>query len=151
MNIDNVTVTKVLLVVSETMLWVKQLKLVSQVARSSISLPSGIVHRHVSTKAQQNRQNARNDDSGDFRPRWVYSASSFLTYTTIPVALLYCVFLADWGDRDHVFMPLRRWMLQHKQSILSLSPEEVALVQRQSAPALRDSPSPGSAEGQPSS
>ncbi|KAF9221643.1 hypothetical protein BS17DRAFT_785107 [Gyrodon lividus] len=128
------------------MLGVRQLKSVTQVAKSGVLLRNTL-HEYASPKPQQNQQNARDDD-GDFRPRWVYSASSFLTYTTIPVALLYCVFLADWGDREHVFMPLRRWILQYKQSIFSLSPEEAALVQLQSAPALRDS---DSAEGRTSS
>lgn len=82
------------------------------------------VHRYASTKARQNRPTAE-DDGGDFRPPWVYSGSRFLTYTAIPreaipnpsataiatltqslVTLLYCAFLADWGEREHIFMPV---------------------------------------------
>lgn len=79
--------------------------------------------RHASTRTQQNRRSTE-DDGGDFRPPWVYSGSRFLTYTTIPreaipsssnrgthpfstiVTLLYCAFLADWGEREHLFMPV---------------------------------------------
>ncbi|EIW80997.1 hypothetical protein CONPUDRAFT_56687 [Coniophora puteana RWD-64-598 SS2] len=43
----------------------------------------------------------------DFRPPWVYSASHILKYTVIPAALAYCVFWADWGEREHVFSPVR--------------------------------------------
>lgn len=82
------------------------------------------VHRYASTKVRQNRRTAE-DDGGDFRPPWVYSGSRFLTYTAIPreaipntsvtaiatltqslVTLLYCAFLADWGEREHIFMPV---------------------------------------------
>lgn len=84
------------------------------------------VGRYASTKTQQNRRSVE-DDGGDsdFRPPWVYSGSRFLTYTAIPreaipspfatetttltrflVTLLYCAFLADWGEREHIFMPV---------------------------------------------
>ncbi|KAF8133746.1 hypothetical protein EV363DRAFT_1258169 [Boletus edulis] len=82
------------------------------------------VGRYASTRTRQTTE----DDGGDFRPSWVYSGSRFLTYTTIPVTLIYCAFLADWGEREHIFMPLRRWVSKHSQSILSLSPEEAALA-----------------------
>lgn len=83
------------------------------------------VDRYASTKTRQN-QRSTEDDVGDFRPPWVYSGSRFLTYTAIPreaipspfataiatlmqslVTLLYCAFLADWGEREHIFMPVR--------------------------------------------
>lgn len=106
-------------------------------------------------------------DSGDFRPQWFFSAANILTYTTIPrtsrklsplqvyidsnplVVGLYCVFLADWGDRgEHVFMPVcysmrlhsleahakyclkkpRRWLERQKASFFSLSPAEEQLA-----------------------
>ncbi|KAH7921779.1 hypothetical protein BV22DRAFT_1121940 [Leucogyrophana mollusca] len=76
------------------------------------------------------------DDNSDFRPPWVYTTSHVLTYTLIPTALVYCVFLADWGDREHVFMPARRWVAQYKASFFSLSPDEAALVRANSEAAL---------------
>lgn len=82
------------------------------------------VGRYTSTTTRQNRR-ATEDDGGDFRPPWVYSGSRFLTYTTIPreaipspsatavamltqhlVTILYCALLADWGEREHIFMPV---------------------------------------------
>ncbi|KAG0701397.1 hypothetical protein DFH29DRAFT_773339, partial [Suillus ampliporus] len=68
-------------------------------------------------------------DDGDFRPPWVYSASHILTYTLIPTAIVYCVFLADWGEREHVFSPVRRWTMKYKESFFSLSPDEASLIE----------------------
>ncbi|KAI6147097.1 hypothetical protein BKA82DRAFT_1004573 [Pisolithus tinctorius] len=76
--------------------------------------------KHDSRKSPFSRQEIEDDTMQDFRPPWVYRASGFLIYTTIPVAILYCVFVADYGDREHVFSP----------SFLSLTPEETALAQR---------------------
>ncbi|KAG2134282.1 hypothetical protein BD769DRAFT_1444189 [Suillus cothurnatus] len=70
-------------------------------------------------------------DNEDFRPPWVYSASHILTYTLIPTAIVYCVFLADWGEREHVFSPVRRWTTKYKESFLSLSPDEASLIESQ--------------------
>ncbi|KZP33455.1 hypothetical protein FIBSPDRAFT_924460 [Athelia psychrophila] len=68
-------------------------------------------------------------EQGDFRPPWFFSAANILTYTTIPLVGLYCVFLADWGDRgEHVFMPPRRWLERQKASFFSLSPAEEQLA-----------------------
>ncbi|KAF8555727.1 hypothetical protein OG21DRAFT_821300 [Imleria badia] len=104
----------------------RQLNMLLQLTKPA-ALRGVSLGRYASTKTRQNRHNTK-DDGGDFRPPWVYSGSRFLTYTTIPLTLLYCAFLADWGEREHIFMPLRRWVSQYKQSILSLSPEEAALV-----------------------
>ncbi|KAN0087527.1 hypothetical protein V8E55_006148 [Tylopilus felleus] len=93
------------------------------------------VGRYASTKTRQNRRTIDTEDDGDFRPPWVYSGSRFLTYTAIPLTLIYCAFLADWGEREHIFMPLRRWASKYGQSILSLSPEEAALVRGSTGPA----------------
>ncbi|KAI9573637.1 hypothetical protein HD554DRAFT_2057557 [Boletus coccyginus] len=89
-----------------------------------LTKPAG---RYASTRSRQNRRTTEDDD-GDFRPPWVYSGSRLLTYTTIPLTLFYCAFLADWGEREHIFMPLRRWVSEYRQSILALSPEEAVLV-----------------------
>ncbi|KAI6015559.1 hypothetical protein BKA83DRAFT_4232516 [Pisolithus microcarpus] len=84
-------------------------------------------------KSPFSRQEVEDDTAQDFRPPWVYRASGFLIYTTIPIAILYCVFVADYGDREHVFSPIRRWAQRHKESFLSLTPEETALAQREAA------------------
>ncbi|KAH7885286.1 hypothetical protein F5I97DRAFT_1884285 [Phlebopus sp. FC_14] len=139
-----------------------------------IPRPLGPLHKATRSYVARSQRGPSKEEPAydDFRPPWVYTTSHVLTYTTIPrqslafiipvndpdqilVALIYCVFLADWGDRDHVFMPvreidqpytlaklnlqLRRWALQYKQSFFSLSPEELALVQQRSGSAPKDS------------
>ncbi|KAF9241195.1 hypothetical protein BU15DRAFT_45340 [Melanogaster broomeanus] len=88
------------------MLWLRVRQPVSQVAKSGL-LQRGTVRKYASTQPQQNQQKT-DDDSGDFRPPWVYTTVSVLKYTTIPLTMIYCVFLADWGEREHVFMPVSR-------------------------------------------
>ncbi|KIL67891.1 hypothetical protein M378DRAFT_72800 [Amanita muscaria Koide BX008] len=64
----------------------------------------------------------------DFRPPWVYTFSRLLSYTMIPAAVMYSVLFYDFGDRDHVFQPARRWVAQQKIAFLTLSPEEQQLA-----------------------
>ncbi|KAI0304465.1 hypothetical protein B0F90DRAFT_1815790 [Multifurca ochricompacta] len=45
------------------------------------------------------------DIPSDPRPPWVYSTSAGLRLVLIPSILIYAVFFADFGDREHVFMP----------------------------------------------
>ncbi|KAG1751220.1 hypothetical protein EDB19DRAFT_1281329 [Suillus lakei] len=98
-------------------------------------------------------QSVEQDDSGDFRPPWVYSGSRILTYTLIPTAIVYCVFLADWGEREHVFSPVRRWTTKYKESFLSLSPDEASLIEESRPPTtIEPQVTTGNqAEGRPSS
>jgi len=42
----------------------------------------------------------------------------------IPMTLLYAVFVADFGEREHVFMPARRWLDRQRAAFFSLSPAE---------------------------
>ncbi|KAG1885058.1 hypothetical protein F4604DRAFT_1729326 [Suillus subluteus] len=87
-----------------------------------------------------NQNQSTEQDDGDFRPPWVYSASHILTYTLIPTAIVYCVFLADWGEREHVFSPVRRWTLKYKESFLSLSPDEASLIEESQPPTTTEIP-----------
>ncbi|KAG2155963.1 uncharacterized protein EDB93DRAFT_1129077 [Suillus bovinus] len=113
--------------------------------------------RHYSKKSPavqptpSQKESAERDD-GDFRPPWVYSASHILTYTMIPTAILYCVFLADWGEREHVFSPVRRWTAKYKESFLSLSPDEASLIKESQPPSTTAPPVTKEiqAEGRPS-
>ena len=83
------------------------------------------VMRFSSEKATERSEKDRwNDVPSDPRPPWVYSTSAglrlvlvpsvFSVYWWIPVLkhlegiILYAVFFADFGDREHVFMPVRR-------------------------------------------
>ncbi|EAU85895.2 pyridoxamine-phosphate oxidase [Coprinopsis cinerea okayama7 len=47
------------------------------------------------------------------------------------VIALYTIFVYDWGDHEHVFMPPRRWLARLKQSFFTLSPEEEAMLNKE--------------------
>ncbi|KAK0188077.1 hypothetical protein F5146DRAFT_1141532 [Armillaria mellea] len=46
----------------------------------------------------------------------------------LPSIALYGVFIYDFGDREHVFQPPRRWLLKQKESLFTLTPEEEKLI-----------------------
>ncbi|KAK0504117.1 hypothetical protein EDD18DRAFT_487988 [Armillaria luteobubalina] len=64
----------------------------------------------------------------DFRPPWVYTGTKLLTYLVVPAIALYGIFIYDFGDREHVFQPPRRWLLRQKESFFTLTPEEEKLI-----------------------
>ncbi|KAH7903211.1 hypothetical protein BJ138DRAFT_1020994 [Hygrophoropsis aurantiaca] len=86
-------------------------------------------------RAHARSYSTRNPD--DFRPPWVYTASHLLTYTLIPSAILYCVFLADWGDRDHVFLHVRRWAAHQSSRFFSIDRDEAALASNTQSPPVQ--------------
>ncbi|KAG2757901.1 hypothetical protein P692DRAFT_20788269 [Suillus brevipes Sb2] len=92
------------------------------------------------TRPTSTQNQSAEQDNGDFRPPWVYSASHILTYTLIPTAMVYCVFLADWGEREHVFSPVRRWTMRFKESFFSLSPDEASLIEEPQPPTTKALP-----------
>ncbi|KAF8501037.1 hypothetical protein F5888DRAFT_1801562 [Russula emetica] len=71
----------------------------------------------------------REDIASDPRPPWVYSTSAGLRLILIPSILFYAIFLADFGDREHVFMPPRRWFQRQWEAFLTITPEERKLVE----------------------
>ncbi|KII90553.1 hypothetical protein PLICRDRAFT_136881 [Plicaturopsis crispa FD-325 SS-3] len=66
----------------------------------------------------------------DPRPPWVYRTTGMLQYTVIPFALFYAVFFFDFGEREHVFMPPRRWVARQKAAFFTLSPAEEDMLRR---------------------
>jgi len=60
----------------------------------------------------------------DPRPSWVFPLSRIANYVVIPATLLYAVFFADFGEREHVFMPARRWFDTQKAAFFNLSEAE---------------------------
>lgn len=76
--------------------------------------------KNTSTKQEYQDQ----DEAIDFRPPWVYVGSRLMTFVMIPGILFYSIFFYDFGDRDHVFQPARRWALKQKATFLTLSPDE---------------------------
>ncbi|KAI8969636.1 hypothetical protein BD414DRAFT_258436 [Trametes punicea] len=59
---------------------------------------------------------------------WVHRASRISNFMIIPAVILYAVFVADFGDHEHVFQPPRRWLAAQKAAFFSLSPEEQRLA-----------------------
>ncbi|KAF8237178.1 hypothetical protein L208DRAFT_1212370, partial [Tricholoma matsutake] len=68
-------------------------------------------------------------DDGDFRPPWLYNTSRLLSYTLIPSVAIYGIFFHDFGEREHVFQPARRWVAKQKAAFFTLSPEEQKILQ----------------------
>ncbi|OAX40951.1 hypothetical protein K503DRAFT_713605 [Rhizopogon vinicolor AM-OR11-026] len=112
-------------------MWTTSRSRLTALARRSPSIRS---YSKKSSAIRPSQQPSTEQDDGDFRPPWVYSASHILTYTLIPTAIVYCIFLADWGDREHVFSPVRRWVMKTKESFFSLSPGEASLVEESQQP-----------------
>ncbi|KAH8989684.1 hypothetical protein EDB86DRAFT_1883301 [Lactarius hatsudake] len=86
--------------------------------------------RFSSEKATERTGKDRWEDvPSDPRPPWVYSTSAGLRLTLIPGILFYAVFFADFGDREHVFMPPRRWLWRQRDAFFTITPEERKLVE----------------------
>ncbi|KAF6757510.1 hypothetical protein DFP72DRAFT_891340 [Ephemerocybe angulata] len=84
--------------------------------------------RNAHTEVQKPPGSEKEGGSDDFRPSWVYSLSRLGSHAIIPAVALYAVFLYDWGDQEHVFMPPRRWLAKVKQSYFKLSSEEERML-----------------------
>ncbi|KAH9969549.1 hypothetical protein BC827DRAFT_1262776 [Russula dissimulans] len=52
--------------------------------------------------------------------------------------LLYAVFFADFGDREHVFMPPRRWLQRQREAFFTITPEERKLIEESMPQRTRD-------------
>ncbi|CCM03524.1 uncharacterized protein FIBRA_05658 [Fibroporia radiculosa] len=94
-------------------------------AASNFSVLRRTTARHVSSKIRQPRPWAEeNVPPVDPRPSWVFPLFKIANYVVIPGTLLYAVFFADFGEKEHVFMPARRWFDRQKAAFFSLSDEE---------------------------
>lgn len=88
------------------------------------------VTRFSSEKATERTVKDRWEDvPSDPRPPWVYSTSAGLRFVLIPSIIFYAVFFADFGDREHVFMPPRRWLRRQQDAFFTITPEERKLVE----------------------
>ncbi|KAI0670751.1 hypothetical protein C8Q78DRAFT_974033 [Trametes maxima] len=67
--------------------------------------------------------------------KWLSPVSRISNFVIVPTVILYAVFVADFGDHEHVFQPPRRWLEAQTAAFFSLSPEEEKL-----AGLKRDSP-----------
>ncbi|KAF9046450.1 hypothetical protein BJ165DRAFT_1471805 [Panaeolus papilionaceus] len=64
----------------------------------------------------------------DFRPPWVYFGTRLISMVIIPGIGVYSILFYDFGEREHVFQPMRRWARAGLQNFLTLSPAEEKLV-----------------------
>jgi len=95
--------------------------------------------KHLSQKVTQKTDGIRFEDVPyDPRPPWVYSTSAGLRFILIPSALFYAVFFADFGDREHVFKPPRRWLQRQWENFITMTPEEQKLVEESMNSQARD-------------
>ncbi|THH15854.1 hypothetical protein EW146_g4698 [Bondarzewia mesenterica] len=51
-----------------------------------------------------------------------------LRVVLLPGVFLYAVFVADFGEKEHVFMPPRRWLERQKAAFFTLTPAEQELT-----------------------
>ncbi|KZS93429.1 hypothetical protein SISNIDRAFT_454611, partial [Sistotremastrum niveocremeum HHB9708] len=52
----------------------------------------------------------------------------FTAIIALPTVAAYCVFIQDWGPREHVFSPAQRWYRRQIASFASLSPDEQSVL-----------------------
>ncbi|KAF8895543.1 hypothetical protein BD779DRAFT_736406 [Infundibulicybe gibba] len=89
------------------------------------------------------RPAARSQEAdSDFRPPWVYTWSRLLSYTIIPTVAVYSIFFYDFGDREHVFQPARRWAAQQRALFFTLSPTEQKTLEAHSSEVTETQASP---------
>ncbi|KDQ33738.1 hypothetical protein PLEOSDRAFT_1099698 [Pleurotus ostreatus PC15] len=103
-----------------------------------------VIPRTMSTQEVNKMPRPEQDPAyEDFRPPWVYTGSRLLTYVFVPYVVFYSVFFYDFGDREHVFQPVRRWASRQRESFFSLSPEEARIVQAEKAKGVIEPPPSG--------
>ncbi|KAF9267314.1 hypothetical protein L218DRAFT_894458 [Marasmius fiardii PR-910] len=88
------------------------------------TIPRSNVNRDGNTQGNAEEPNT------DFRPPWVYQTSRLVSYLVIPGIAFYSVLIHDFGDHEHVFQPIRRWVARQKASFFSLSAEEEKLLKQ---------------------
>ncbi|KAH9841577.1 uncharacterized protein C8Q71DRAFT_720730 [Rhodofomes roseus] len=82
-------------------------------------------HRDAPSKIREPRPWAvENVPPVDPRPAWFFPINRISNYVVIPATLLYAVFFADFGEKEHVFMPARRWLDAQKAAFFDLSEAE---------------------------
>ncbi|KAH6912793.1 hypothetical protein BKA70DRAFT_1422359 [Coprinopsis sp. MPI-PUGE-AT-0042] len=87
-------------------------------------------YNHANAEVRRPPGSEPKPEPEDFRPPWVYASSRFGSVVVIPATMLYGIFLYDWGDREHVFMPARRWLARLKQQYMTLTPEEERMLNK---------------------
>jgi len=89
--------------------------------------PSALQNLKTPPPPSSQRPEETEERDSKFRT-WALAANKIASFAIIPMTLLYAVFLADWGDHEHVFMPARRWLLRQKAAFYMLTPAEQELI-----------------------
>ncbi|KZT55491.1 hypothetical protein CALCODRAFT_484759 [Calocera cornea HHB12733] len=50
------------------------------------------------------------------------------TVIFIPLSIYYTVFVADYGDQEHIYSPARRWLKEQKEAFFTLTPGQRRLA-----------------------
>jgi len=94
--------------------------------------------RHKSTLqdlTQQSRANPPGPNPPTAYKSGIAKFSRILQWTLVPGVFGYMAFYGDFGEHEHIFSPLRRWMQKSKDEFWQLSSEEKRIVQSET---LRD-------------
>lgn len=102
-----------------------------------LALPHHTLPLAVRTRLAHDTAKPKHDPSGqtpepqEHRKAWFWTAQKLSNFLVIPAVFLYAIFVADFGEREHVFSPPRRWLQQQKDAFFSLTPEERRLAEEQ--------------------
>ncbi|KAF8610272.1 hypothetical protein BDV93DRAFT_517421 [Ceratobasidium sp. AG-I] len=55
---------------------------------------------------------------------------AIVSYGCVGIISVYNIFFADYGEKEHVFSPARRWLDRQKSAFWTLSPTEQAAAER---------------------
>ncbi|KAJ3997312.1 hypothetical protein F5050DRAFT_1753282 [Lentinula boryana] len=83
--------------------------------------------RTISTSTR--RCNQKSPEPDDFRPAWLYTFARVASNISIFGIMTYAVFFYDFGNDEHVFQPVRRWVSRQKSTLFALSPDEEKFVE----------------------
>jgi len=105
--------------------------------------------RHKSTLqdlTQRSRANPPGDNPPTTYKSGIMKSSRILQWTLVPGVFGYMALYGDFGEHEHVFSPLRRWVQKSRDEFWRLSPEEKRVVQSETLrdPAEVDGDSAGS-------
>jgi len=83
--------------------------------------------RHKSTLqdlTQQSRVKPPGPNQPNAHRSGITKLSRILQWTLVPSVFGYMALFGDFGEHEHIFSPLRRWVWQSKDEFWQLSPEE---------------------------
>ncbi|KAF9651607.1 hypothetical protein BDM02DRAFT_3184361 [Thelephora ganbajun] len=112
-------------------------------SRSRMSFEALKIHRSLRstrnkstfTGTQQSRVKPPGPNSPTGYKSGLTKSSRILQWTLVPGVFGYMALYGDFGEHEHIFSPLRRWVRKSKDEFWHLSPEEERIIQSET---LRD-------------